>query len=589
MSSAPQSAGSSETTLTSSDDLRGGLPSSINREFLSLRERWWVAGLILIALVVRLITLGQPALVDPSESRFATSAQQMIEGNNFITPKIHTSQGWENYWAKPPLHMWLTAASFRLFGYTTEAARFPGFMSIALSAAMVAAIGAIVGSWSLSLLAALVYISCGGVFLFSAVSLTDPTLALLVSSAFFATFIALFGVTDPKKRDFWFRGAFVALGLGFLTKGPVAVVLFGVGAGLWLGFSGRWSRLREVPWRSGLALFFSIWIPWYIAAEIATPGFLRYFFIQENFLRFVSSDESGVRYGTLHTQPHGMIWLMFIGVAFPWSLIGIGRLVTGARWRSVFPIVRQNENVLFLVCWAVASPLFFTAARQVLPTYVFSALPAVAVLTAMGIASFIGDRESQRARSPGIARVAGLCGTCGFLGGLYGLYASGLNSSGSAIVCIIGLFVVLAANRFRQSRAAVIVPVGMIGLIALYSGIVAGGDAYWSTRRSARTILEAVHNDVVAYGGKEGAIAFLYGSPHSVIFYRSTVIPELPVVSMGSDLAQARAAGANQFILKESDLLRLSPADLEQLELRASSGKWRYYRSKLPPFSNINP
>ena len=580
MSSAPQSAGSAETISIPADELRCGLPSTITREFLSLRERWWVAGLILVALVVRLITLGQPALVDPSETRFATSAQQMIEDNNYITPKIHTSQGWENYWAKPPLHIWLTAASFRLFGYTTEAARLPGFVSIALSVAMVSAIGIIVGSWSLGLLAALVYVSCGGVFLFSAVSLTDPTLALSVSSAFFATFMALFGGTDPKKREWWFRAAFVALGLGFLTKGPVAVVLFAVGAALWLGISGRWSRLREVPWRSGLSIFFGIWIPWYIAAEIATPGFIRYFFVQENFLRFVSSDESGVRYGTLHTQPRGMIWIMFIGVAFPWSLIGIGRLVTGSRWRKAFAIVRQNERVLFLGCWAVASPLFFTAARQVLPTYTFSALPAVAVLTAMGIASFIGDREEQRARSPGIARVAGLFGTCGFIGGLYGLYSSGLYSSASLTVIAIGLFMVLAANRFRQSRAAVIVPVGMIGLIAFYSGIVAGGDKYWSTRRSAKSILEAVHKDGISYGDKGAPLAVLYGSPHSVIFYRPTIIPELTVVSMGGDLAQARAAGANQFILKEGDLVRLTPEDLGQLELRATSGKWRYYRVK---------
>jgi len=580
MSSAPQSAGSAETNSTPADELRCGLPSSISREFLSLRERWWVAGLILVALAVRLVTLGQPALVDPSETRFATSAQQMIESNNYITPKIHTSQGWENYWAKPPLHIWLTAASFRLFGYTTEAARLPGFVSVALSVTMVSAIGVIVGSWSLGLLAALVYMSCGGVFLFSAVSLTDPTLALWVSGAFFSTFMALFGVTDPKKRDWWFRAAFVALGLGFLTKGPVAVVLFGVGAALWLGISGRWSRLREVPWRSGLGIFLAIWIPWYIAAEIATPGFIRYFFVQENFLRFVSSDESGVRYGTLHTQPRGMIWIMFIGVAFPWSLIGIGRLVTGSRWRKAFAIVRQNERVLFLGCWAVASPFFFTAVRQVLPTYIFSALPAVAVLTAMGIASFIGVREERRARSPGIARVAMLFGTFGFIGGLYGLYSGGFYTSGSLTVIAIGLFMVLAANRFRQSRAAVIVPIGMVGLIAFYSGIVTGGDNYWSTRRSAKSILEAVHKDVSSNGEPSAALAVLYGSPHSVIFYRPTIIPELPVVSMGGDLAQARAAGANRFILKEGDMARLTPEELGQLELRSSIGKWRYYRGK---------
>lgn len=535
--------------------------------------------MIVIALAVRMILLGQPALVDPSESRFATSAQQMLETGNFVTPMIHTPQGWENYWAKPPLHLWLTAASLRLFGYTTEAARLPGFMSIILGVAMVGTIGVVLGSRSLGLIAALVYLSCGGVFLFSAVSLTDPTLALWVSSAFFATFMALFADIASPKRAWWYRGAFVALGLGFLTKGPVAVVLFGMGAGLWLLVTAQWSKLRRVPWRSGLALFGACWIPWYLAAEIATPGFLRYFFVQENFLRFVSSDESGVRYGTLHTQPRGMIWAMFAAVALPWSLIGIGRLGTGARWRGALSIARRNDRVLFLVCWAAASPIFFSAARQVLPTYTFSALPAVAVLSAMGLASFIDGREARGARSPGIARVAGLLGTCGLAGALYGLLCTDLAAGGCLVVLAVGLFVVLAANRFRYSRAALVVPVVMMGLVALYGGVITGLSDDLSSRRSAKSILEAVREDLSDTSVKPGAIAVLYGAPHSVIFYRATIIPSLPLVSMGGDLTKARAAGANGFLIKEADLASLSPDDLSHLELRASRGRWRYFRA----------
>lgn len=534
--------------------------------------------MLVVAIAVRILLLGQPALVDPSESRFAISAQQMLETGNFVTPMIHTPQGWENYWAKPPLHMWLTAASLRFLGITTEAARLPGLVSILLSATMVGVLGMTLGSRSLGLLASLVYLSCGGVFLFSAVSLTDPTLALWVSGAFFSTFMALFAVTDPRKRDWWYRGAFFALGLGFLTKGPVAIVLFAMGAGLWLLVSGQWAELRRVPWRSGLSIFGACWIPWYFAAEIATPGFLRYFFVQENLLRFVSSDETGVRYGTLHTQPRGMIWLMFAVVALPWSVIGIGRLATGSRWREALTLARRDHRVLFLVCWAAASPMFFSAARQVLPTYTFSALPAVAVLSAMGLASFIEGREARGARSPGIARVGGLLGTCGLLGGLYGLVCSDLPAATGIVVIAVGLFVVLAANRFRQSRAAIVVPVAMMGILALYGGVIAGWSGEVSSRRSAKAILETVRADLSVQPGKARAIAVLYGAPHSVIFYRPALVPELPLVSMGGDLSQSRAAGADRFLIKEADLPKLSAEDLAHLELRASRGRWRYFR-----------
>lgn len=556
------------------------LPRSVTREFLQAHERWWIAGLILVAVALRILLLGEPGLVDPSEARFATSAQRMLETGTFVTPMIHTHQGWENYWAKPPLHMWLTAASLRFFGLTTEAARLPGFISIILSAAMVCAVGITLGSRSFGLLATLVYLSCGGVFLFSAVSLTDPTLALWVSGAFFATFMALFAATGPRTRDWWYRGAFVALGLGFLTKGPVAIVLFAMGAGLWLLVTGKWAELRRVPWRSGIGLFCVCSIPWYLAAEIATPGFLRYFFVQENFLRFVSSDESGVRYGTLHTQPRGMIWVMFAAVALPWSVIGVGRLASGARWREALALARRSQRVLFLVCWASASPMFFSAARQVLPTYTFSALPAVAVLSAMGLASFIEGREARGARSPGIARVAGLFGTCGLVGAGYGLVCSDLPTGVGVVVIAIALFVVLAANRFRQSRAALVVPIAMMGLCALYAGVVAGCSADVSSRRSARSILDAVGKEVSAPSATAGALAVLYGAPHSVLFYLPSLAPTLPLVSMGSDLAQARAAGADRFLIKEGDLPKLSAEDLAQLELHAERGRWRYYRAR---------
>lgn len=580
MSSAPEFASSAKQESTSSDNPPNPAPSLSTRECLSLRERWWVGGLILGIILVRFILLGVPALIDPSETRFATSAQQMIEAKNFVTPKIHTSQGWENYWAKPPLHMWLTAASFKLFGYTAAGARFPGFVSIVMCATMVGALGVMLCSWSVGLLGVLAYLSCGGVFLFSAVSLTDPTLALWISSAFFATFVALFGVTTERARDWWFRGAFLGLGLGFLTKGPVAVVIFGVGGTLWLALSGQWSRLKSVPWRSGLALFLGCWLPWYLAAETATPGFLRYFFVQENFLRFVSSDESGVRYGTLHTQPRGMIWLMFGAVALPWSVIGLGRLLTDGRWRGAVTFVRRDERVLFLVCWATAAPLFFTAARQVLPTYTFSALPAVAVITALGIASLIEGRGLRHARSPGVARLAGLTGTIGLLGGFYGLIGQEGYTSGCVAVISLGAFAVLAANRYRQSQAAIIVPIGILGIVALYGGIAVGVTAYSSTNRSTKPILEAVRDDSTAQSSKEAALAILYASPHSVIFYQSTIIPTLTVVSMGSDLSQARAAGATRFLITESNIARLSSEELATLELRASRGKWRYYSSR---------
>jgi 4-amino-4-deoxy-L-arabinose transferase-like glycosyltransferase len=441
-------------------------------------------------------------------------------------------------------------------------------------------------SRSVGLLSILVYLSFTGVFLGSAVSLTDPTLALCVSAAYGATFFAIFLEDSGPRREWWFRLAFAALGLGFLVKGPVAVVLFGVGIGLWLLGSRRWSLVREVPWRSGLAIWGVCWLPWYVTAEIATPGFLRYFFLQENLLRFVSSSESGLRYGTLHTHSRGMIWVMLFGVAFPWSLIGIGRLWSRERAARACEVVKRDPRVLFLLCWGVSSPLFFTAARQVLPTYTYSSLPPLAVLMALGLAAVIDSRESRQRRSPGIARVAGLLGTICLLGGVWGLFEGVLwqagNKSLGLFAVILGMFVVLAANRYRHSSATVVVPLAIFGLIAAYGGVLAGVAGMVSEHRSTAAIIEAARLDD-EQRSEAKPLAVLFSAPHSILFYGAGGDDEhrkrsaLPVISMGLNLSQAMAAGATRFIVKETDLSRISAEERSRLIKQATRGQWHLF------------
>ena len=75
-----------------------------------------------IAAVVRLASLALYPLSDTTESRYAEVARKMLELGDWVTP-------WYDYgipfWAKPPASMWLTAASFSVFGINEFAARLP--------------------------------------------------------------------------------------------------------------------------------------------------------------------------------------------------------------------------------------------------------------------------------------------------------------------------------------------------------------------------------------------------------------------------------------------------------------------------------
>src|SRR5690606_21406355 len=102
---------------------------------------------------------------------------------------------------------------------------------------------------------------------------------------------------------FWRYGFFIGMSIGLLAKGPLALVLIGGASLAWALWApeGR-KALKAQPWSAGLALMLAISLPWYVAAELKTPGFLRYFLVGEHFLRFVDAGWTGDRYGTAHAR-----------------------------------------------------------------------------------------------------------------------------------------------------------------------------------------------------------------------------------------------------------------------------------------------
>jgi hypothetical protein len=133
---------------------------------------------------------------------------------------------------------------------------------------------------------------------------------------------------------------------------------------------------------SGLILLAAVSVPWYYLAENKTPGFLNYFFVGEHWSRYVISKWQGDLYGSAHAETLGTIWIYLIGSLFPWTL---------CLWMLHKARNRYGWNpdfYTFLWGWALATPLFFTLAGNILWTYVLPALPAWAILLAESIAMY---------------------------------------------------------------------------------------------------------------------------------------------------------------------------------------------------------
>ena len=341
------------------------------------RWLWITLGIVALA---RLLTLGLYPLTDTTEARYGEVARKMAELGNWVTPLYDYGVP---FWAKPPLTTWLSAISIQLLGVNEFAARLPYFLLAVL-------IAWLLWRWvsrSSASQAQLAVAMMSGTLLYfiaSAAVMTDLGLVLGTTLAMIGFWAIFEEGESARPKEVWFL--FIGLGIGLLAKGPIAVVLSGLPIGLWMLLTGNikasWQR---VPWLKGSLLTLAIAAPWYVMAEIRTPGFWEYFFIGEHWNRFTVTGWAGDKYGTAHATQRGAIWLFALAAVMPWTvllpLLWIGRKPTHAPQKFETPRYSRSLTI-YLLAWSVASCLFFTMSGNILWTYVLPALPAMALLAA---------------------------------------------------------------------------------------------------------------------------------------------------------------------------------------------------------------
>ena len=209
----------------------------------------------------------------------------------------------------------------------------------------------------------------------------DGILTASVAAAYFCHVLYL-----KTERRVWSLGVFVSLALGMLAKGPVALVLFGLPV-VAEGIANR--RRREFArygWCTGIALCLAIAAPWFVLMERENPGFLSYFFVNENVKRFLFHDY-GDRYGAGREFFRGVALIWALVVTLPWSPLVLGRLFRGRETlgrteRSISLFRGEAAPLAFgvvgiVACWCLTSRVPLAYLMPIVPLFV--AVAAVAM------------------------------------------------------------------------------------------------------------------------------------------------------------------------------------------------------------------
>ena len=353
-------------------------------------------------------------LVGADEPRYAQIAHEMLVRfddahtlkarlSACVTPYLYGRPWLE----KPALYYWRAMFVFQEFGVHDWSARLP---SASFAFIMAALIYLHMRRFRPGghLDAALITVACAGIIGFSRGASTDMQMAAPLS-------IGLLGwyawyETDSK---FWLFDIYFFTGVATLAKGPVAPLLALIIVCAFAFLRKEWSIVWRSVWWPGIALYFAITLPWFIAVQHQNPTFFREFFLEHNLERFATN-----RYQ--HSQPFWYYLVVVLLATMPWTVIAVRALVDGiqtsvAEWRlrRLNPKRRAPNRPgdafpEFLVLWAIIPIVFFSFSQSKLPGYVLPSIPPVTILT--------GDFLFRR-RQPGLARweLIGHASLCGLM------------------------------------------------------------------------------------------------------------------------------------------------------------------------------
>jgi 4-amino-4-deoxy-L-arabinose transferase-like glycosyltransferase len=312
-------------------------------------------------------TSGLRALSLPDEGRYVGVAWEMLRAHRWLIPTLDGLP----YFHKPPLFYWLDAAAMAVFGASEWAVRLPSAL-----AACAATIGLFLflRRWcdrTVAGAAALVLATCPGFFAAAQFANHDMLVAAWITCAI------LFGADAilREQAGMGFRaslaGAFACAALGILTKGLIGGVLPGLVIATWLLVRGRAPTLRLIAWHWSWWLLCLITLPWFALVEARYPGFAQYFFIEQQYQRFVGT-------GFNNVKPWWFYLPVLAAMTFPWCLVPLTAWIRRqpARLRT-----RSNVDAL-MASWLVVVLVFFSVPQSKLIGYAIPALPPAAFFVA---------------------------------------------------------------------------------------------------------------------------------------------------------------------------------------------------------------
>ena len=300
-------------------------------------------------------------LFDLDEGAFSAATREMIESGNWVSTYLNGVPRHD----KPILIYWFQAVSVNLFGLSEFSLRLPSILASMVWIYSVHHFCKQVFDTRIASLSVWLLSSCWLTTIIFKSATADALLNSIICLTFFQIY---YYISNPRSWRLVWIG--VLMGLGFLTKGPVAVVLPALSSLITLAILSKekvWLRAVVHPYTWGM--FLLIVLPWHIAVYLDQGyEFFKGFYLGHNLNRFSETRES-----------HG-------GKIYYYLLLLPFLLLPFNRWMwQVFKSIRvihKNELNLFLFVWFALVFVIFSLSKTQLPHYLLYGFTPLVILIA---------------------------------------------------------------------------------------------------------------------------------------------------------------------------------------------------------------
>jgi 4-amino-4-deoxy-L-arabinose transferase-like glycosyltransferase len=325
----------------------------------------------------------------------------MRERSDYVIPYFNDKYRFD----KPAFIYWTQIASYSVFGENDFAARLPSAVAAALTAVLLFAWGRRLGRERIGWWAAIIFTLCLQVFVHAKAAVADMWLVFFCTAASWAGFELLadsLGLArspaDGRRLKYWRFAFYIALGFGFLAKGPLGWLPLLTVLSTKFFVHGN-SLARRFWFFTGMLGAFAIVCTWGIPALIRTNGEFFKVGIGRHVVErsFNVMEGHGANSWNTYLAAMPFYFLTVFLSFFPWSikLPGLAKHL----WR------KRDAIDNYLISGILIVFVIMSLVKTKLPHYTLPAFPLLSLLLARHLFELRGSPKFAKRAAIGAAAV----------------------------------------------------------------------------------------------------------------------------------------------------------------------------------------